>query len=115
MYEQEKARLDFERRVLLRVAQRELVELQIQKQRADVIERQRFKDELRYRMRSNTTKYLIPKKKTPIAIRNAAIKQQRVIEQRKKQQQRLDLQVFTQRQMEIAQSIIDRMEGTNND
>lgn len=115
MYEQEKARLDFERRVLLRMAQRELVELQIQKQRADVIERQRFKEELRYRMRNNTTKYLIPKKKTKIAIRNAAIKQQRIIEQRKKQQERLDLHVFTQRQIEIAQQIIYSMEGAKND
>lgn len=104
MYEQEKARLDFERRVLLHIAQGELLQLQIQKQRADVLERQRFKEELRYRMRRNTTKYLIPKKKTPIAIRRAAAKQQR-----------LDVHVFTQRQMELAQHIIEKMEGKNND
>lgn len=110
-YEQEKARLEFERRVTLRVAQHELQQLQMEKHRAELLERDTFKSELRYRMRQNTTKYVIPKRKIKIAVRRETIKQQRL----QQQNDALELHVFTQRQIEVAQRIIDRMEGRNND
>lgn len=101
MYEHEMRILAWERKRELRTAIMELQRLQIEKHQAEMLERERCKQELRYRMKQNTTKYLIPKKKTPIAVRRAAIKQSR-----------LDTIVFTQRQMELAQRILDKMEGT---
>lgn len=99
-YEQEKRIIEYERRRELKTALLELQQLQMEKYRAELEERERAKNELRYRMKQNTTRYLIPKKKTKIAIRRATIKAAR-----------LDTYVFTQKQMEVAQRILDKMEG----
>ena len=104
LYEQQKAQIEFDRKITLRVALHEFQKLQLEKQRAEKLDRQKFKEELRYRMIRNTTKFQIPKKKTPIAIRRAI-----------QRQQKLDNFVFTQRQIELAQKIIEQLEGRNND
>jgi hypothetical protein len=71
----------------------------MEKAKAEARARDDFKRELKYRMRQQTSRYIIPKPKTRIARKNLAAKETR-----------LTNYVFTQQQIELAQRIFDRQE-----
>jgi hypothetical protein len=83
----------------LEKARRELEQLRIEKEKAEARARDDFKRELKYRMRQQTSRYLIPKPKTTIAKKNMRLRQSRLVNY-----------VFTQQQIELAQQILDRQE-----
>ena len=83
----------------LQKARRELEQLRLEKAKAETQAREDFRRELKYRMRQQTSRYIIPKPKTTIARKNAVVRQARLVNY-----------VFTQQQIELAQRILDSQE-----